>query len=507
MKNSFKLAGLAAGVSVAALSAATVASAQPLANPLMVPSLRGQAAEVVEPEGNFLRPRVGLQAGVTDNVNRSSTDKQSDTFARASVGLEGQYDSPRAQVNLTGDLTYDVYAKNQKYDTLSFSGAAGATYIVVPEVLAFDAAGMNTQGSSSTFGATDFYRNSSPADYQISSYYVGPRLAISPAFADISAAARFGRTFFDGSDVVPLQPLDEKTSFYQVIGAADTKDRLGRVRLVTSAQYQQDDEEFASTSGSVSGFLQATDRFTGILRIGYDDTKINDTLSVEEPFWAVGGQFVFADESFIRLEGGQRYDRPYWAGQAQYRASRRITLLAGYTNVLETGAIAVNSVLVDYVGDLSEPLPLPSLQGGFRLNTNYFDQAAINRTGNVRAMIDLDRQTLAFELTSSEQKFLTVAGRFRTFAQTVNYAYQARPDLRFSLQFTHATGSYAGSILTGTADRDGRYYQTTAQAEYRLNSRTKLTAAYQNRRSKPDGQSNIDSFDENVGTIALIRTF
>ena len=182
-------------------------------------------------------------------------------------------------------------------------------------------------------------------------------------------------------------------------------------------------------------------------------------------------------------------------------------LVADYMSVLETGAIAVNSVLVDYVGDLNEPLPLPNLQGGFRLNTNYFDQAAINRTGNVRAMIDLDKQTIVFQLTSSEQKFLSVAGSFQTMAQSVTYANQVRPDLSLSLGFTHATGRYKGAILTGRSDRDGNFYQTTAQAEYGLNSRTKLTAAYQNRRSRPGGTTIVDSFDENVGSISILRQF
>ena len=125
-----KLACLAAGASLMALSAATGASAQPLVNPLIPASTRNVAPEATP---NFLRPRVGVQAAYTDNVTESGTNKQSDVLGRLNVGLAGRYASPRATLDVNGDLVYDVYSKNQKFDTLSFNGVAAATS---PRVLA-----------------------------------------------------------------------------------------------------------------------------------------------------------------------------------------------------------------------------------------------------------------------------------------------------------------------------------------------------------------------------------
>lgn len=514
MTTTSKLAWLAAGASLATLMTATGAFAQALApanptalaTPLIPQTVRAGATTPVATTGNYLRPRIGVQAAVTDNVNSSSTDKQSDTLGRVGVGADGRYDSPRLQATMTGDVYYDAYAKNSKYDTLSFNGAASATYIVMPQTLAIEAAGANTQGSASTFGATDFYRNANQADYQVGTYYIGPHLSLTPNFADISAAARFGQVFFDGQDNAPLESLADTTSFYQVIAAADTKDRLGRLRLVTSGQYQEDDQDFQSTGGSVSGFVQATPTFTGIMRVGYDDSKLTSAFKINGMFWALGGQFVFGERGSLRVEGGRRYDNPYWAGQALFQVNRQLSLMADYTSTLESGAIGVNNVLVEYVGDLSEPLPLPNIQQGFRLDTNYFDQASLNRTGNVRAQLALGRQVINLELSSTQQKYLALDGTYRTIAETIAYSNQVRPDLVLSLAFTHATERFGGTIVLG-GDGDGTYYQTLAKADYGLNSRTRLSIAYQNRRSRPSGATGIDSYDENIGSIALVRQF
>lgn len=500
MTTIFKFSRLAAGVSLAALSAASVASAQPLANPLLPSGARPPAAEGT---GNFLRPRVGVQVAFTDNVESANANKKSDTIGRATVGVSGRYDSPRAKLNVNGDVLYDVYAKNHKYDSLSANGAVSASYIVAPEVLALEGAAAQTQGSVTTFGSTDFYRSANGNDYQVGTYYVGPHLTLQPGIFDVSAAARYGQTFYGTRNSPNVLIGDQTTSFYQVIGAADTKDRLGKIRFVTSGQYQADDEDFESTSGSVSSFFAVTDRLTGIARLGYDDANLTATQDIKSTFWSVGGQYI-NQAGYIRLEGGQRYDDPYFSGDMLFRVSRTVRLAADYSVSLSPGAIAINNVLVDYVGGLDQALPLPGSSGSFSLDTTYFSAPSLNRTGRVSLGVDLGRQALGLAVAYVEQKFRTNIQDFHTFSQELAYTNQLRPDLQASLTFGHANGT--GNRFVG-ASTEGHYYQVAAAANYGLNSRTNLTVRAANRRFRASGGVTGRDFDENIASIALLRQF
>ena len=65
-----------------------------------------------------------------------------------------------------------------------------------------------------------------------------------------------------------------------------------------------------------------------------------------------------------------------------------------------------------------------------------------------------------------------------------------------------------GLVLSiGPGDRDGYYYLTTAGADYRLNRRTTAKIQYQNRHFRPAQATLLQGYDENIGSIALIRTF
>lgn len=505
-----KFARLAVGASLVALSAAASATAQPLANPAVPVQTDATTARARAYEGmptTFLRPRIGVQAAVTDNVNNTSANEESDVIGRFTVGLDGRLDGPRAKANVSGDVVYDVYSKTKKNDQLTYRGTADASFVIVPDILALEAAGARTQGSLTTFGTTEFIRNSSGSDFQVTNYYVGPHLTISPGILDISAAARYGQVFYDGPKNATVAALPPETSIYQLIGAADTKDNLGRLRLVTSGQYQQDDGNFDSTSGSVSAFYQVTPRFTGIARAGYDDMNLTNLLELSEPFWSVGGQFIFNEVANIRLEGGRRYDEAYWSGGATLRVARVIYLSADYSNTLSPGPIAINNVLVDYVGGLDQPLPTPIFPPAFGLNSSFYNLPSLNRTGTLRALLDLGRHQLDYSLTSNQQKFQTANAENRTIAQSVSYTNQVRPDLALTLRFLYANERLNGQLAVGPGDRDGYYYLTTAGADYRLNRRTTAKIQYQNRHFRPAQATLLQGYDENIGSIALIRTF
>jgi uncharacterized protein (PEP-CTERM system associated) len=508
-----KLARLAAGASLVALSAATVATAQPLANPATPVRAEAVTPRARMNEGmptSYLRPRIGVQAAVTDNVGNTSANEQSDVIGRVTVGLDAWMDSVRTRASVSGDVIYDAYSKAKKNDQLTYRGTFDASFVLVPEILALEAAGARTQGSLSTFGTTEFIRSSSGSDFQVTNYYVGPHLTLSPGILDISAAARYGQVFYDGPKAATTPAaatLPPETSIYQLIGAADTKDNLGRLRLVTSGQYQQDDGNFDSTSGSVSAFYQVTPRFAGIARAGYDDMNLTDVLNLSEPFWSVGGQYVFNEMANIRLEGGQRYDEPYYAGSAALRVARVIYLSADYSSALSPGPISISNMLVDYVGGLDQPLPTPILPPAFGLNSNFYNLPSLNRTGTVRALMDLGRHQFDYTLTSNQQKFETANASNRTLSQSVSYTNQVRPDLALSLRFLYASERLNGQLAVGPGDREGYYYLTTAGADYRLNRRTTARFQYQNRHFRPAQATMLEGYDENIASIALFRTF
>ncbi len=189
------------------------------------------------------------------------------------------------------------------------------------------------------------------------------------------------------------------------------------------------------------------------------------------------------------------------------RVARVIYLSADYSATLSPGPISINNVLVDYVGGLDQPLPTPIFPPAFGLTNNFYNLPSLNRTGSVRALVDLGRHQLDYTLTSNQQKFQTAAAENETLTQAVAYTNQIRPDLSVSLRFLYANERLNGLLAGATGDRDGYYYLTTAGAEYRLNRRTTLNVQYQNRHFRPAAATLLPGYDENIGSVALVRTF
>lgn len=510
MKTNFGLTALAAGVSLAALSAASGAMAQSLVNPVAQGWLTSAGdAPASEMPSSYIQPRIGVQVAATDNVTMVNTNKVSDFITRATLGADARFDNERVKADLTIDGMYEFYSKQSSYNTFNYRGQGSASYMLVPETLAIEAAGARTQGSLTTFGSTDFYRSGNSNDFQVTTYYVGPHLTFRPGnLVDVSAAARYGQVYYDAPSNLGVAPLANATTVTQVIGAADTKERLGRLRIVASGQYEQDDKFFKNRAGAASAFYQVTPRFTGIVRAGYDDVRLATAVSLSKPFWSVGGQYAYNDRVQFRVEGGQRFGEPYYSGDAAIRLSRNVGFLANFSNTLAPGPIAISNILVDSVGGLDQPLPLPIAPPAFQLTNSFYNQPSLNRTGGAHLVASTDRQTLDLEVIGAQQKFLTVAGENNTVSYAATYQYKLRPDLTGTLRYQYATQNLRGFNLGGVSTPGkGSYSLGTIRLEYQINSLMSASAVYQNRKYDPSAATPLVRYTENIGSLALIRKF
>jgi uncharacterized protein (PEP-CTERM system associated) len=448
----------------------------------------------------FISPILGLQESHTDNANLTESDRRSDFVTRLLAGANGQVNLGRLQGTFDGYYAHDWYARDSNLNGKTVFANAGGTYTLLRDRLWIEADGTVTNGYTTTFGESAVSRSGVEGRAQLAVYRIGPQFQTTVAgLADLAATASFGQVFFSQADssVVPVLPPTDQ--IYQVSGRLDTADRLGRFQLLTTAQWEQDNNGYHNSNGVESVYFRVAPRLRLIARAGYERVYQTDAVDISAPLLSAGLEFRPNADSIVTLEGGQRYKRTAWAADANLVLSRTLSLSASYRESIAPDQIYVAGSFAEFVATAAL-LPPPVVPTTLTPQENLYNEASFNKTGVVRLNLQDPVNQIVFSATWSERQFLRTNTVDRTLTGFVTYQRQMRQDL--SAMVTATYGRTYASPVYGPSEN----YGVTANLFYLLTAKADVRGSY----SYVNGRQlsgTRTQYSENVFLIAIEKRF
>jgi hypothetical protein len=467
-------------------------------------------AEIRDPQGPVeaqrtrvfsATPTIGVQGMITDNAEGVEDDRTADFILRGLLGVEASIESSRTTGQLSAMLTYDQYAKLSDLSGFSINAIGSGAYELASDTLWIEANGAVVNARNTPFGASAVDRSGVAGRTQLALYEIGPRVAATIAdLLEIAASAKFGQIFYREADASVVDtPLPDDDSTVHATFLADTADRIRAYQLLTSGQFDDDDQGFRAGNLTQSLFARISPRLRLIARVGYDWVRQLGITDIEAPRIMAGFEYSPNERSRISFEGGERYDRPAYAASADFSLHDRVVLRGAYTEAIEPDQLLVASSFRRFV-DQPEPIPPFQPPGDFIPPPGIYPLTSLNKVATIDATYRDDRQTVKVASGWIDRKFLPADTHDRTLTASVGYERALRPDLQLRVDVNYARTFE--SPLYG----ENESYGLVGQLDYRLNSSTTVNAAYAFAYSDerfPGGQTIYD----NTVFVTLTKSF
>jgi hypothetical protein len=458
-------------------------------------------------------PRIGLEGIFTDNAEIIENGRKSDFILRGLLGLDAQVHLGRAVGQLSTTLTYDHYAKLTELSGASLTAVASGAYELMSDVLWFEADGAVVTSRNEQFGASAVDRSGVAGRTQLAVYEIGPRLAATLGDRlDVAAAAKFGQVLYTEADASVVDtPLPEDGDTWHVTFQADTADRTPAYQLLTTAQFDDDDQGFRAAGGLQSLYVRVAPRVRLIGRAGYDWVRQLGIPDISAPVLSAGVEYSPNRRSKVSIEGGRRYERPAWAASADVAVSDRLVLRGAYTEAIQPDQLFVASTFRRFVEQSRTPLPPtstptspsplpPPAPAGFIPPPGVYQQTSLNKVATLDLAHRDERQSLRLSASWIDRKFLLTNTHDRTVGASIGYQRALRRDLSLLLDANYART--LESPLYGETES----YGFTGQLDYRLNSSTRAYASYafaSGEQRFPGGQT----IHDNTVLVGLTKSF
>ena len=449
----------------------------------------------------LLSPYLGLQETYTDNATLTSTDHRSDFITRGLAGLNAQINQGRLALGLDAHYAYDWYARTSVLDGGSVFANGGGTYTILRDRLWIEADGTVTNGYTSSFGQSAVNRSGIDGRAQIAAYKIGPQFSSTLGdLADLQVAARFMQVFYskaDGTATTPTLPSND--NIYQLVGRVDTGDRHAGIQLLTTGQYQSDDNGFHTGNAVESAYIRLTPGVRGILRAGYERVYQTDSVDISAPLLSAGLEFTFNRDSTLSLEGGRRYDRTAWAADADIHFSPKISLTGYYREQIAPDQVFVAGSFAEFVAQTAV-LPAPVVPASLTLEENVYNEVSYNKSAQLRLIFKDEVQELDATAWWSDRHFLKSDTHDRSATMSLSYSRRLRADIGATVDATYQR-TYASPVY-GQSEN----YGASASLFYWVNSTTSLRGSYNYRRGKQlfaGGQE----ISENALLVAVEKRF
>lgn len=475
----------------------------------MASTLLGDFARAADPDaltaptqGRTLTLQImgGVDLTLTDNVGRAPRDESSDIVISPVVAVTLDLSTPRATADLAGELRYDAYASESDRNGLWVAGSAAGSYAVIDDALWLKGQGAVTNSSISTFASSASNRHGTPGRVQLTTYDVGPeaRVQIGDS-ATLAGAARYAQVIYGNLSNDPNFRLPEDDSIVQLVGNATLGDDAGRLQLQTAGEYLRDDLGFKSVTAVQSMFLRTSPALRVFGRAGYEELSQREMLDISAPILSAGLEYRPSGKSEFRLEGGRRYHRNTWSAEAVSQVTQWLYVAGGYSEIVQPDQVAVARSFRAFA-EAAENLPPPLVRADLTLPGGLYNETSLYRSADLRILYARAGNRLAASLNWVDRKFLTTGGRDRTLLTDVVFNREVRPDLTVGVQ-----GRYAH---TYESPRFGpsRAFRLSAEAAYRLNSRTDIRASISRLHSR-ELVTGGDRVTENAILIGLRRRF
>ncbi|MDB5445597.1 MAG: hypothetical protein JWQ97_914 [Phenylobacterium sp.] len=448
----------------------------------------------------FIAPYVGLQETYTDNANLTSNQRQSDFITRGLAGAAVTFNSGPFAGTVNAHYAYDWYARTNRLNGGSLFTNGGATYTIMPGRLWIEADGTVTNGYTTTFGQSAVDRSGTQGRAQVAVYRVGPQVATTLGdVADIGAAARYMQVFFSEADgsTVPLLPSND--NIVQVVGRADTGNRHAGVQLLTTAQFERDNNGFRTGNAVESVFVRLTPGLRAIARAGYERVYQAGVTDVHSPLLSAGLEFRLNDQSTFSLEGGERYNHTAWSADADIEFGQKLSLKGYYRETLAPDQFFVASSFSEFVAQTAV-LPPPIVPTTLTPEENAYNETSLNKAAQANLVFQTAVHAVSISTRWSDRHFLRSNTHDRSLIGSVSYSRRLRPDLDFSADASFAR-TYASPIYGKSENYGG-----SVSLYYWLNAKATIQGTYSHR----EGRRLVvggEHLSENVLLVAIEKRF
>jgi hypothetical protein len=244
-----------------------------------------------------LQPTLILQQIFTDNIRASSSDRDADGITSLTARLNAALTTDHIEAAARVEATYnEVWAAND-LDGFAGRGDAVTRVRLYENILEVDGVARRQQVFLQPSGSgIDFLTGI--GQRQETDYAVSPLLNLEVlGLADLAVRATYAQVLFDDPVAGPSPiPLDDIT-LKEISGRIGTGQRASAYELIASADYLETDTDFQRRNIVGSVFLNLTDKFTAIGRVGYEritDPSIGKRPAVERRRTAQFGQEFFS---------------------------------------------------------------------------------------------------------------------------------------------------------------------------------------------------------------------
>lgn len=486
----------------------------PLAGRAWLPVTLGQfppnATRPVYSIVNYLR----VEEQVTDNARLTAANKDWDLIStsRLETAITGQ--TRRSQFSMAGTVSYQNFLSNQDFG-LANVGLRAFGQVELLKRLAFaDAHAAISDIQINPFGAGATARATPGGQTRATTYdaagFITPRL-----FNLIETLFRARRSHVEFNDIGPgggAGVLTEAT-LDQLSGYITTStNEVRKWQMTVTGEDIRQGDTFHLYNGIYSLYAGEPNGIQAVGRFGYENISDPGITDLQGIIWSAGVIARPKGRSYIRVEFGERYNKPTWDGNLSIALTPKLFVTGTYLRTLETLQARIHRSLTDITGQPTDPsLPVPNLPFPILLTLVNGTYLADDINAGVIYLIDpVDPKSvrpgenvghagefLVLDGTHSKRRNLFTGLNDNTQSYTARYGRELNRTLNLGIEL-----GYGKSLQTSPPTSANQSYRVAFSLSYALTKRTEVTGTYSWARNAPDAGAAVT---ENVLGIRVIR--
>lgn len=455
-----------------------------------------------------LQPSIMVEQIFVDNVRSSSTDHDADGITSLTARLNAVLTTDHIEAAARVEGFYnEVWAAND-LDGFNGRGEAVARIRLFEDVFAVESAIRRQQVFlEPTGGGVEFLTGQ--GQRQETDYVVSPIIRLDLfGLADLAVRGTYAQVLFDDPVVGPTPlTLIEDVTVKELAGRIGTGERASAYEATVSASYLETDNDFQRRNIVGSLFLNLTDQFTAIGRIGYERITDPSITPIRGPLWSAGGRFEFGQNSSVHVEYGRRYsysnstnnlDDVNWLVNVNLAVTPKFTVGANYTDSLAPVQL-IYYQSADKLFDPDATLDVPQPRQPDIFDPTAIDEIIRSKNAQFTSAYQVDLRTYSLIVRLSDRQFLTSLQS----EEIVGFRFEV--DERLSRKLSYVMGlNYFKTTFPLAADAGSDDYAFDLQVRYQLGLNTRLSGGYRWRLQST--ASNADTY-ENVLRFGVQREF
>ncbi|MFO1187514.1 MAG: hypothetical protein U1E87_08735 [Alphaproteobacteria bacterium] len=459
---------------------------------------------------NFLR----VEEQVTDNARLTSDSKDWDLISTSRLDTAITGPTHRSQFSFASTISYQNFLANHEFGLANMGLQSFGQVDIIRRLAGADAHAAISDILINPFGAGATARPTGQGQTRATTYdasgFVTPRF-----FNLVESLFRARRSHVQFNDIGPGGASGALTdaTLDQLSGFVTTStSEVRKWQMTVSGEDIRQGDTFRLYNGVYSLYVGEPNGIQAVGRFGYENISDPGITDLQGPIWSGGVILRPKGRSFIRVEYGQRYNKPTWDGNVSIALTSKLFVTGTYLRTLETLQARIHRSLTDITGQPPDPsLPVPNLPFPILLSLVNGTYLADDINGGIIYLIDPVDPTSVRpgENTGHAGEFLLVDGthsKRRNLFTGLNdnsQSYRARYGRELSRTVNLGIEfGYGKSLQTSPPVANNQSFRVAFSLSYALTKRTEVTGTYSWARNVPDIGSHVT---ENVLGIRVIR--